>query len=360
MASNLNDHVDRISRELGHGNLWSAVTDTFYGINHRGTGSPVPFNADQHGLTFFTKPRLNLSYDNARVDSVFLPYMVEDRKSPYRAIRCYLDSDAALGREVDGTTGDAIESDLVDPHNPFIAILTNNLVSISGWPDLTVDTYTSKEGIQREAWSMYDGMAKNYTVWPATANFRNIVADPISLMFQVWATYGSHVKLGTMVPYPDSIIEREKDYETKIYRLVLDPTRRYVRKYAATIAFPTAAPLGAAFNYSIDTPYNRENDQISIPFQCQGFEAMDPILIDEFNMTVVEFNGRMADNVRERFHTKLSGVSLDICNRRGYPRIDPVTLELEWWVPNDEYKILMATPEFSNSNKSATGQAFRA
>lgn len=358
MASSFSDHVDRISRELGHGNLSSAVTNTFYGINHRGTGSPVPFNADQHGLTFFTKPRLNLSYDNVRVDRVLLPYMADDKKSPFRALRNYLDPDAALGRQVDGTTGDTIISDLVDPHNPFIALLTNNLISISGWPDVTVDTYTSKEGIQREAWSMIDGMARNYTVFPVTANLRNIVGDPITLLFHAWVTYGSNVKLGKMVPYPDSIIEREIDYQTRIYRFVLDPTRKYIRKFASSIGFPTASPLGAAFNYTSDTPYNRESDQISIPFQCAGFDVMDPIILEEFNLIVEDFNPRMADGSRERFHTKLEGVYLDLVNHRGYPHIDPVTLELEWWVTNEEYKLLTAEPEIA-ARQPTKGTAVR-
>jgi hypothetical protein len=135
------------------------------------------------------------------------------------------------------------------------------------------------------------------------------------------------------------IVENEIDYMTRIYRLVLDPTRTYVQKIAnCGAAFPTAVPMGAAFNYTSDSPLANDNEQISIPFQCIGVEYNDPISIQEFNATVVYFNPEMDDGSRSQLFTKLSKSELALFNYQGYPRIAEDN-ELEWWVSNDVYQL---------------------
>ena len=220
-------------------------------------------------------------------------------------------------------------------------MLTNNLLSISGWPDVDVDTYTSQEGLAKESWTMVDDIPRNYGTFSLTANFRNIIGDPISALFFAWTHYAMAVSRGELVPYPDMIVENEIDYMTRIYRLVLDPTRTYVQKIAnCGAAFPTAVPMGAAFNYSTDSPLANDNEQLSIPFQCMGVEYNDPISIQEFNATVTLFNPQMGDKTRHQLFKKLSKSELTIFNYNGYPRIAEDN-ELEWWVPNDTYNLTL-------------------
>ena len=58
--------LQRVLRSLGRGSVKSAYTEMLFGPNHRGAGNAVPMNNEQYGLTFFTRPNLNLSYDNIK------------------------------------------------------------------------------------------------------------------------------------------------------------------------------------------------------------------------------------------------------------------------------------------------------
>lgn len=315
------DINDRV-RSSGFARPYNAIGEVYYGIDHRNAGSSFQKNTDHQGLTLFTRPRLNLSYNNVRADRVLMPLLTQDPLSKYRAIGAMLDP------RFEGT------SDLVDPRQAFMPLLSNTLISLSGFPDVTLNTYTSTEGMRKEAYSMVDDVAEINNTYDITATFANIKGDPITDLFYLWARYQGNVYSGIMDPYPEMIIMNEIDYQTRIWRLILDSTKRYVKKIGcANAAFPLASPLGASFNYSNDKPYSDENDQISIPFRCIGAEYQDPILYAEFNRTVVDRNPAMRDGTRQDSYRKLKPNELNANNFQGYPRIEPTTKELEWWVP---------------------------
>lgn len=349
--------IQSITAKSGYGHLKSAVTATYFGHNHRGVGNPVPVNVDNHGFTFFTRPRLNLSYDNIIVDRTFTLMNVlpgqQSSKSVPGAVRAVLDPIGSRGLSRVKTVKDTslknvwgvkpYQSPLVDPFNPFISILDNNLISISGWPDPFVDTFTTNEGMAKEQFSMADGFSKIYNVFSVTANFRNMIGDPISYLFHIWTQYMAMVHEGVMDPWPDSIVENEIDYNTRIYRLIMDPQRRFVQAIGACgAAFPTGNSLGAKFDFNESHPRNENLDQISIPFQCMGMIYYDPILIKEFNRLMVMYNNGMADAYRPTLYHKLTVQEKPLFNYMGYPRIDPDTMELEWWVTNEMYNQVMA------------------
>lgn len=348
--------IDLVSRTTGLGTLSESAANALYGINHRGVGNPVPYNTDNHGLTFFTRPRLNLSYDNVSMDRVLAPLLTRDPNTYQRAIRLLLDpiiagSDfvrsaraTSDSRRLESGENDSsrllpLSSPLVDTKNPFIAMLTNNLMSLNGWPDVNVATFTSKEGPMKETWSMVDDVSIYYGSFDLQASFRNIAGDPITLLFNTWVRYMSNVYTGLMLPYPDAMIENEIDYQTRIYRVTLDPSRQYVQKIAACgAAFPTAVPLGAAFNFSEDQPFVSDNaQQLSIPFRASGAIYNDPILIKEFNELVIFYNQAMRVENRATQMKRLSQEELISFNYSGYPRIDPFTNRLEWYVPIQDY-----------------------
>lgn len=340
----IESRINRVSRESGQGDTSSTIFNTYYGINNRGTGAPVPINADQHGLTFFTRPDLNLSYDNIKGERIFLPLLTTKENSMFRAIRLLLDR-----RAFDGEFGNTIVSSLIDNSNPFICLLSNNLLSMSGWPDVVLDTYTSKEGRAREAWSMGDSKTRNFTVQSMSASFRNMVGDPITLLFFYWVNYISLVYEGRISPKPYMIVENEIDYMTRVYRLVLDPTRRYVRKISCCgAAFPTSVPIGASHNFSIDSPLNQENKDISINFQMMGFDYLDPIVISEFNTVVAMFTGTILSEESgkyvqlakrdEKGNLIKEEDELSLLNHRALPYIDLVTYELKWFVEREVYE----------------------
>lgn len=346
----IKDAIDSISRQNGLGSLTEAATGNLWGFNHRGTGNPIPVNKDNHGLTFFTRPRLNLSYDNIAVDRVMTPMLDGQGGAAatyQRAIRVLLDPYGA------DTTG--ITSPLVDHKQAFIPILSNLLLSCSGWPDPSLDTFTSKPGLFQEVFSQVDSAIEIYHAWTANCNFKNIEGDPVTLIFNAWQHYMSGVYRGTMVPYPDAIVENEVDYNTRIYRIVLDSSRQWVQKIMACgAAFPLNNPLGAAANFSSESVFNTDNDQISISFQCLGATYLDPILIQEFNWLVQEFNSDMADGVRESIYTQLAPEELAFFNYRGYPWIGPNN-EMQWWVTEDMYKEYANRHNYTNLGVTYVG-----
>lgn len=340
ISQEISDDTRKVGMGTGYGDFTQAITRAYFGYNHRGTGSPIESNTDQYGLVFFTRPSLNLSYDNIANDRTFAPLLTDKVYSTQRAIRAYLDPVGSRPNENAGN----YHTPLVDPENPFITLLSNTLISINGWPDPYVETYVSNEGRYKEQWGMIDGPAKIYNSYTLNATFRNIVQDPISSLFNVWTQYGSRVYEGFFDPRPNMILENTIDYHTRIWRLVLDKSRRVVQSIGCCGAgFPTANNMGAKFNFNTDKPYNQELDQISVSFLCFGAIYQDPILVEEFNRTVSYFNALMGDDakgggsIREANFHQLSMAELPVFNYYGYPRIDPDTMELQWWVKLEDY-----------------------
>ena len=322
------------------GSLDRAIGDNLYGINHRQTRAAVPSNKDVYGLTFFVRPQLNMQIDNIRNLRLFSPLCSDSNiYTLQNFVRCSLDPRLQAGYKfgIQNPVNVApINCPLVDNQNPFFPVLTNNLNSISGWPDTVAPTFTSRPGLYNEAWSMVDGVVKNYESFDITASFRNTRGDPIVYMFYVWLHYMANVFEGKLVPYLDMITENEIDYNTRIYRLVLDHTKTYVTKIAATgAAFPISIPMGSFFDYKADRPFNDQNKDISVVFRCMGAQYQDDILVKEFNDTVQIFNAGMLDDNRENSMHRVDPSLLHIFNNRGIPRINPQTYELEWWVDRD-------------------------
>jgi hypothetical protein len=218
--------VDQLWQQTAVGSIQTAIGDNIYGINHRQTPGSIGINRDYYGLTFFTRPRMNLSTDNVRTIRQFGSLLSNVPNSYQRIIRCLLDPTLAQSQ--------GISSDFVDPQQAFIPLLTNTLLSCTGWPDVEVQSFQAHEGIAKETYSFVDSIVEQYGTYDITATFRNIPGDPILLMMMTWLWYSSLVYRGEIIPYPDALIANEIDYMTRIYRLVLDPSRRFVTKIACT------------------------------------------------------------------------------------------------------------------------------
>jgi hypothetical protein len=268
------------------------------------------------------------------------------------------------------------EPDLTCPfiniYNPFIPIFTNNLISISGWPDLTVPVYTSNSGLYGEEYSAVDGVTNNFEAFDVDVTFRNTRGDPIIYMIYIWLKYMNLVFEGILNPYLDFIAENELDYNTRIYRIVLDNTKRKVNYIACTGAsFPLNVPSGNLFDVSNDGVYNTRNSEFSVRFKSNGFLAFEDIIKYEFN----EVNGIYnPDFYKLLQHDTDIGSSLDEVERtdqnyvyevgnlikipfasmmnpivsdnklvnqfhslsfKATPWINLYTNELEWWIPRD-------------------------
>jgi hypothetical protein len=347
--------LDTIFSTLHGGSLKNAVSNNLYGINHRQSRPLIPHNRDNHGLTFFTRPQLNMLSDNIRNLRKMYSLMTTNPLSIQRYVRCMLDPRLNNGFDLAGRIIPALPCPLVDPLQAFIPVLTNNLESCSGWPDIAVPTYTSTPGIYKEAYTQVAGIIENYEAWDLDCTFSNKRGDMVAYMMYIWEYYSSAVFQGTLVPYPDMIVENEIDYMTRVWRLTLDQYRKRVTKIACTgVAFPVTNPTGAFFDYQRDKPFDNQNMDISIRFRALGFQVFDPILLEEFNTTVGIFNPSMLDGNREDEMVIIPDEYISYFNNRGYPRIDPSTDILEWWMPYKEFQIRRDTVDALMKEKAAT------
>ena len=213
MPSTINATLSDVLRLTHLGDIKSAIANATYGINHRMTGGPIPVNRDFEGYVFFTRPQLNLTEQNIRGVRKFIPLLTTEELSFQRMIRKLLDPRL-----------EQLSCPIVDDKNAFIPLISNTLMSLSGFPDPFVNTYVSREGVQKESFGMVDDVTDLYHNFKINATFKNIVGNPLVTLFYLWTEYGSNVFMNKMMPYPDMIAYREIDYMTRIWRLIMDPT----------------------------------------------------------------------------------------------------------------------------------------
>lgn len=329
--------IESITARGPLGSLDSPVARALWGINHRSQPGAIPTHKDQQGYVFFSRPNLNLSSENIQFDRRLAFLNTNEPMSINAYIRCMLDPSLQGRNEA--------QCPLVDPHQAFIPILTETIESISGFRDIAPGVYTTPEGMFKESMSWIDGPSVDYTTYDIPASFRNIVTNIVTRMSFVWTHYQSLVMQGVIVPYPNYWLDHEADFNTRIFKLNMDQTKTYVTQITSTIAEPTSSPVGAAANFEKSGPYNRTNDQVSVNFRCHGMETYDAILLEEFNEVVCYRNEFMRDGKREASYKKIPTRALQAFNYAGYPRIDPNTNELEWWVPNADYAQIMGNED---------------
>lgn len=345
-------------------------TDNAWGINHRQVPLALQQNKDCYGLTFFTRPQLNLTDNNLMQDRKFSRLLSDDTKSIERLVRTMLDprlqvmsgdAEGQFDNDTFGVQGE-VSCPLVDPRQAFISFFTNNLISLSGFPDLRAPTYSAKEGPYKEAYSFVDGPTTDYTEYDISATFRNIQNDPISKLAFFWTHYQAKVHEGVFTAYGDFVVNREIDYQTRIYRFILDPTKRYIQKMGCTGAsFPYALSSGSFYDFDSTKPYNETSQNIQIPFKSVGAIFEDDMIIRSFNDVVSYFHPEMGGNDKRILceptdrMVKIPIDKLYFFNHRGYPHINPITYELEWYVSREYYESKLQS--FQNFYKSLTAGA---
>lgn len=327
--------IDSVLATSPVGSIDRAMGNAMLGFNHRNQYSPVAPNKDYYGLTFFTRPDFNLTTNNLRAHRIMNALNNAAPESVQRFIRSTLDP-SLVSRQP------GMSATFVDNRQAFIPILTNSLISISGWPDMAAYNYNTPQGMLKEEMSWVDGPVINYGKYSLTANFRNMRNNPVLQMFYYWLHYEALVYLGVLAPYPRNVLNMRIDYQTRIYRLIMDETKRYVSAIACCgAAYPVSCPIGALFNFEADRPVNQNLDQFSIEFSATVFYALDPIIIDMFNRTVLMFCPAMAPKERSKYFKQIPYSVIENFNYAGFPYIDDTTLELTWWIDIKEYNSVL-------------------
>jgi len=345
-SENIKSFDQFLARGTVEGSIDKAIGNNLYGLNHQNTRGKIPVNKDNQGMVFFTRPQLNLRDNNLTNLRTMHNLLGDSTTSLQRYVRCMLDPRLAYMYN--------INSALVDPKMPFIPVLTNDALVVSGWPDVTMPTYVSKEGVRKEQYAMADGVTEVLNSYDLDVTFLNSKTEPITFMMQVWLNYMAGVFEGTMSPYLDMITENELDYNTRIYRIVLDETKRYVSKISATGAsFPVNAPLGKYFDYNQKEVYNMSTKESTIRFKCVGAMYNDAILIRQFNETNAIFNGDIRAMMQGKSHNliKIHHSVVHNFNNRGYPYINEDTYELEWYINKDSKTYLSIKKDLGENNE---------
>ena len=322
-----------------------ALSNNLYGFNHQGLMEVLPDNKDNEGLVFFTRPNLNMTASNIRNVRHFYNLLTTESTSIHRYIRCLLDP---LQETLNG-----VKSDLLDNSSAFIPVLSNNFLTMSGWPDMTMENYDTPAGVRKEQMSIADSTTDLYQSYDLDCTFRNTQEEPIILMMQTWLMYMGLVFEDVLAPYNYLLVANEMDYNTRIYRIILDESQTYVKKIAATGAsFPVNVPMGKFFDKSGEKPYTMTTKEINIRFKCNGAIYNDPLLIHIFNMHSIIFNPELKAIIKAGYNSDSShpfevipGTLSKIFNFRGYPLINPDTMSLDWWISTESlsYKYIMRT-----------------
>lgn len=334
--SGVEDYIDALIRHTGAGSQIASTQDIFYGVNRRQQGIALPKNLDGQGFTFFTKPMLNLHPDNMAGVRLMAPLLAAPSNSYQRAVRAYLDPISAR------LMPDTCSSSLVDNRSPFISLFSNALVSLSGWPDQTGHVYVSPEGVFKESWTQFDGIFSHLGEFSLQCVFQNIEGDPVSLLLATLAQYMQSTYCGLggqMMRRPEAILRKKLEYQTRIYRFIVDKTGRSIQKWAACgCATLTGISSGSSFNYSRDSVFSSENDQVTAPFSCTAAMYNDPIVLDEFNKLGEMFFPLLATAGTDKRLVKIPHDELNHWNYWGYPRVNVLTNELSWYLPAADYE----------------------
>lgn len=341
------DYIDEIFLSFGRGKLTTIRDKQLSGFNHRQTAVNLPDHADHNGYCFFVRPTMNLSRFNAMRDRHLAQLITNIPYSIQQWVRMTLDFTLESREQ--------LSSPLIDNQNVFIPLLSNSLKTLTGVPSIVAGTHSSERGIAKEVFTMIDDNIYNYETYTVTATFRNMNGNPFLLLFYSWILAASLQYMGKIVASMPDIIQRRMNYTSRIYRLIMDHTKTYVTGiWAPAYCYPVTLETGSIFKYNIEEPLNRDMATMDVQFQCAGSIINDDLLFHQFNTAVAMANPMMDNTIRSQTLVKLDRVEVDVLNYYGYPRINPVTTELEWWVPREIYQsaaeVLKKQLRFPNNN----------
>lgn len=287
MKTLADEGLDAVFLASGWGTYNHQITNNFSKANRFGTRF-VMDNYLKTGYTFITRPELNLSSLNLRTDRIMNLLNTNDPTDIKFAIRAYLDT-----RFARRNLAKVISCPYIDYRSPFFTLLTNNLTDFSGSPQYQLRTYTDDAGFYGESQSMVIGSDSYSTPFDLNLTFIDPIGGPIEATMKFWMRYSDLVaNKGVAIMYPDQINERILNYSVSIYRFIMDPSFRYIKKWAKyTGCVPISRPGAAIFDYSAGDVFVDSLRKFSIGFRCLSghVDEDDPIVIDEFNSLVEKY-----------------------------------------------------------------------
>lgn len=353
---NGDETISQLFSNNGYSQLDSALTSSMYGIDIFGTGSPAQQTHEQYGLTFFTRPMLNLSYDNITTDRTLTALASGEPLSIGRYVRALLDPIGQISNSNKGSTDSNPDPShtcpLVDPTNVFMPLLSNTVESLSGWQDPILDTYQSPSGLKKESWSIGDSSTKVYGIMQLSSSFRNTRGNILGYLFHVWQTYIGLEYEGIIDPHPLFIRNFTVDYQTRIYRIILDQTRTFVQEIIACgAAFPLVNNAGRRGDFNREEVVNKEVDTYSQTWQTMGAFYYDPGMMYDFNLAASMLKDGFQDpETRKKNYRRLWPKEYRLFTYLAFPQINVRTSRLEWWVSNLIHQRVLGKVSYRDMN----------
>ena len=321
---NSNAHI--AFKAMNQDNTDTSLGDAMYGFNTDYGKRYIHPSRTNQGLCFFVRPQLNLSELNIRYSRLLYGNVGSDDFGMATYIKHTLDPRLAATSDLN----------VINNKQAFIPLLTNTLLSMSGFPDIELPSDSSTPGLLNEVYTIPDGATDIYGPVELSAAFMNTTGEPVLNMFHTWVTAITLMRQGVIRPYADFISEHERCFDTRIFRFTLDQTGRFVRRIAVTgPGFVDNVGIGGGFDYDVNTHYVAGQERQTFRFKMAGIEYRDPILVHEFNEIGRIFNPMLQDGTRQKNMQVIPHALRHITNHMGYPQIDEKTMELQYWVEND-------------------------
>ena len=363
---NVKDMIDYAYMTSGSGNYFNQLQPFLYSLD-RYNSIRIPDNLEFNGPMFITRPRLCLQVSNLRNHRGMVPLDTTDPNSVAFMIRALLDTNlASANTEAEEMYKSSyVNSKIFDYRNPFMTPLCNAASSVTGLPDMLLETATTAGGFMQEAQQFAIGGDNLHRAsYELNINFKDVQYGPIFAIFYYWLEYIRCVVRGYMLPYADDIDQQRINYTSSIYLFNLDPSRQYITKWCkCTGCFPRALPVGAMMNREANGSRVKAAAELSIPFVCNIVEYMDPWILVEFNKLVqrychdinksvggkylrpneygVSYTGTEGANMLKTLHRRPPMPHLPSLNFSCLPYVtsDPNGVRLEWRLVNKELTI---------------------
>lgn len=302
-----------------------ALINILYGLSPYHTTVLPQVNDDDKTYVFFTRPDMNLGESNVKRDRKSIGILKADN-SIQKYARLMMDQLANQSED----------SPVLDKHNPFIPIMSNTLETLSGFPDIVMESWLSKTGIRKDQFGYADGYDKIYYQFDLDATFTNVIDEPVPHLVSTWMRYMTNVRDGKFLPHRHNYMARRIDYQTAIWVIVTNKNKR-IKKIAKTIGYPIADPQGRFFNYSRAESKISTGSKINTRFKCFGVDYNDPILLVEFNALMIASHPKIKDMVINggTDMVEVPDTFKSLFNYRSYPFIDLRYNTLEMIVDKD-------------------------
>lgn len=363
----INKSLDDMLSSSAIGSVDRAIANALYGLNHRNTGNLVPFNRDQQGYVFVVRPQINLQKENISNVRRLYPLLSDNPWSIDRYVRCTLDPRIQAGysfntkpvSQANRAYYDSIglhpnsvpplSCDLVDERQCFIPLITNMAEKVSGWPEAQVPTMSFEPGLFREKYVAVDGMMEVYDEFDLDFTFKGMKGNSLLYLLWAWTYYPTLLIGGQVARYPDYRSDNRLDYTTRVWRLTMDEANECVSMLTASGAsFWVTSNIAPFADFDRSQAILNPAKEFTVRCKCMGFQFFDPILVQEFNTTVSQFNAEMSDGLRDTEMIRVPKTWLNYFNFRGYPRINPNNMALEWYIDRNYFNLRSA--EFLSTN----------